>query len=75
MRLCRAPHNRNNWLFLGSERGGKAAANWMSIIATCKRANVEPFAYLSDVLRRLPVATTPEQVRQLLPDVWQPQAT
>lgn len=66
---------RNNWLFLGSERGGKAAANWMSIIATCKRANVEPFAYLSDVLRRLPVATTPEQVRQLLPDVWKPQAT
>jgi transposase len=63
---------RNNWLFFGSERGGRAAANLMSLIATCKRAKVEPFAYLSDVFRRLPAAKTPEQVRALLPDVWQP---
>jgi transposase len=63
---------RNNWLFFGSERGGKAGANWMSIIATCKRAKVEPFAYLCDMLRRLPVAKTPDQVRALLPDVWKP---
>ncbi|OQC32213.1 MAG: Transposase IS66 family protein [Verrucomicrobia bacterium ADurb.Bin070] len=63
---------RNNWLFLGSERGGQAAANWMSVIATCKRAGVEPFAYLSDVLRRLPSAKTGAGVRELLPDVWKP---
>ena len=63
---------RNNWLFFGSERGGKAAANWMSIIGTCKRAGVEPFAYLSDVLRRLPSAKTGAGVRELLPDVWKP---
>ncbi len=63
---------RNNWLFFGSERGGKSAANWMSIIGTCKRAGVEPFAYLSDVLRRLPSAKTGAGVRALLPDVWKP---
>ncbi len=63
---------RNNWLFFGSERGGQAAANWMSVIATCKRAGVEPFAYLSDVLRRLPSAKTGAGVRELLPDVWKP---
>jgi len=63
---------RNNWLFFGSERGGQAAANWMSVIATCKRAGVEPFAYLSDVLRRLPSAKTGSGVRELLPDVWKP---
>jgi transposase len=63
---------RNNWLFFGSERGGKAAANLMSLIATCKRAKVEPFVYLCDVFRRLPTAKTPEQVRALLPDVWKP---
>ena len=63
---------RNNWLFFGSERGGKAAANLMSLIATCKRARVEPFAYLSDVFRRLPAAKTPGQIRALLPDVWKP---
>ena len=63
---------RNNWLFFGSERGGKAAVNLMSLIATCKRAKVEPFAYLSDVFRRLPLAKTSEQIRALLPDVWKP---
>jgi len=61
---------RNNWLFFGSERGGRAAANLMSLIATCKRAKVEPFAYLCDVFRRLPLAKTPEQIRALLPNVW-----
>lgn len=63
---------RNNWLFFGSERGGRAAANLMSLVATCKRAKVEPYAYLKDVFRRLPTAKTPEQVRALLPDVWKP---
>jgi transposase len=63
---------RNNWLFFGSERGGKAAANLMSLIATCKRAKVEPFAYLCDVFRRLPMAKTPAQIRALLPDGWKP---
>ena len=63
---------RNNWLFFGSERGGRAAANLMTLVATCKRANVEPFAYLRDVFRRLPAAKTPEQLRALLPDVWKP---
>jgi len=63
---------RNNWLFFGSERGGRAAANLMSLVATCKRAKVEPFAYLRDVFRRLPAAKTPEQIRALLPDVWKP---
>ena len=64
---------RNNWLFFGSERGGRAAANLMSLVATCKRAQAEPFAYLRDVFRRLPAAkTNPAQLRALLPDVWKP---
>ena len=32
----------------------------------------EPFAYLSDVLRRLPSTKTGAGVRALLPDVWKP---
>ena len=63
---------RNNWLYFGSERGGRAAANLMSLVATCKRAKVEPYAYLKDVFRRLPMAKTSEQIRALLPDVWKP---
>jgi hypothetical protein len=64
---------RNNWLFFGSERGGRAAANLMSLVATCKRAGVKPFAYLKYVFRRLPAAQhDAQQLRALMPDVWQP---
>ena len=64
---------RNNCIFFGSERGGRAAANLMSLVATCKRAQVEPFAYLRDVFRHLPAAkTNPAQLRALLPDIWKP---
>ena len=45
---------RRNWLFLGSDRGGRAAAVHFSLIASCLRNNVEPFAYLRDLLTRLP---------------------
>ncbi|MEI6212239.1 MAG: transposase domain-containing protein [bacterium] len=57
---------------VSATRPSRSAANLMSIIATCKRAKVEPFAYLCDVFRRLPAAKSPKQVRALLPDVWKP---
>ncbi len=46
-----------------------AAANLMSVICTCKRAGVEPYAYLLDVIRRLPSMKTTE-LAQLLPTEW-----
>jgi hypothetical protein len=62
---------RKNWLFVGNERAGRAAAVLMSLIGSCRRCGVEPWAYLTDVLRRLP--TTPaEDLPNLLPDCWQP---
>ena len=66
---------RRNWLFLGSDRGGRAAAIHFSLIASCLRNQVEPFAYLRDVLIRLPALGTGvsrDALRQLLPDRWQP---
>lgn len=61
---------RKNWLFIGSPQGGQAAAVLMSFTSTCKRLGVEPWAYLQDVLSRLP--TTPaEQLGELAPDKWQ----
>ena len=60
---------RKNWLFFGSERGGKAAANLMSLVATCKRATVEPYAYLCDILKRLPT-TMSAKIDSLLPTNW-----
>ena len=46
---------RRNWLFCGSDRGGRAAAVHFGLIASCHRNGVDPFAYLRDVLRRLPI--------------------
>ena len=45
---------RKNWLFAGSERAGQRAAAIMSLIATAKANDIEPLAYLKDVLTRLP---------------------
>ncbi len=60
---------RNNWLFAGSERGGRAAAILYSLIASAKRHSLDPFAYLCDLLTRIP--THPHrQIDQLFPNNW-----
>lgn len=60
---------RKNWLFVGSARGGRTAAILCSFTSTCQRLGVEPWAYLQDVLTRLP--TMPAgQLGDLLPDHW-----
>ena len=58
---------RKNWLFVGSPQAGGRAAVLMSLIASCKRNLVEPWAWLRDVLTRLPLGESPEA---LLPNVW-----
>jgi transposase len=45
---------RINWLFLGSDKGGQTAAVLFSVTATCKHLGIDTFAYLRDVLERLP---------------------
>ena len=60
---------RKNWLFCGSEAGGKRAAILYSLVESCKRIGVEPFAYLKDVIDRIP--TTPmSRIRELTPRGW-----
>jgi hypothetical protein len=62
---------RKNWLFAGSDRGGRAAAVLVSFTQTCKDLNLDPFAYLRDILAR--IADHPmKDINQLLPDQWQP---
>src|SRR5262249_12923046 len=51
--LRRIAVGRKNWLFAGSDRGGKTAAIWVTVIACCKRAGIDPFWYVSDVLEKL----------------------
>jgi hypothetical protein len=61
---------RKNWLTVGSLGGGQTAAVLFSFTSTCQRLGVEPWAYLQDVLQRLP-ATPAGQFGDLLPDHWQ----
>src|SRR5205085_3547055 len=61
---------RKNWLFVGSANGGRTAAVLFSFTSTCHRLKVEPWAYLQDVLTRLP-GTSAEHLAELLPDRWQ----
>ena len=61
---------RKNWLFAGSKAGGKTAAIWMSLCTTCKNLEIDPLAYVTDVLGR--VSTHPaRRIEELLPDRWQ----
>jgi transposase len=60
---------RRNWTFLGSDRGGRTAAVLYSLTGTCRHHDIDPFAYLQDILRRLPSLPT-DQLNELLPDVW-----
>ena len=61
---------RKNWLFVGSDRGGRTAAVLMSLCTTCKSLGIDPQAYLRDVLER--ISTHPaSRIEELLPDRWQ----
>jgi len=61
---------RNNWLFAGSLRAGKRAAAVMSLIHSAKLCGHEPYAYMRDVLERLPTLPA-SRIEQLLPHCWQ----
>lgn len=61
---------RSNWLFAGSLRAGKRAAAIMSLIQSAKLNGHEPFAYLRDVLTRLP-SHPASRIDALLPHHWQ----
>ena len=62
---------RSNWLFAGSLRSGQRAANVMSLIQSAKLNGHDPYAYLKDVLMRLPTQRASE-IDELLPHNWSP---
>ena len=62
---------RNNWLFAGSVRGGHAAATILSLIETAKLHQIDPFAYLRDVLSRINSHRV-DRLADLLPFNWKP---
>jgi hypothetical protein len=61
--------DRRNRIFLGSDRAGRTATVLDFLTGTCKHHDVAPFAYLQNILHRLP-SHPADQLDELLPDVW-----
>jgi transposase len=60
---------RRNWLFIGSELAGNRAAVIMSLLQSAKLNGHDPWAYLKDVLTRLPTQLN-SRIDELLPHRW-----
>jgi transposase len=60
---------RKSWLFAGSERGGERAAFMYTLIVSCKMNDIDPQAWMADVLARLPDITM-SRLPELLPWNW-----
>jgi transposase len=62
---------RKGWLFAGSDRGGERAAAMYSLVVTARLNDVDPQAWLADVLGR--IADHPaSRLHELLPWRWSP---
>jgi len=66
---------RKNHLFAGSDSGGARWAKVCSLIETAKLNNIEPWAYLKDILERMTNGHPASRIDDLLPWNWTPQNT
>jgi hypothetical protein len=58
-----------NWMFYGSDEGGRTAAVLTSLIATCKGLRIDPFTFLRDIFAR--ISSHPQsRLGELLPYQW-----
>ena len=69
LNLRREVVGRRNWLFVGSEDGAKANTTFVSLIASCRLHELEPFAYLRDLLCLLP-SWPRHRILELAPAYW-----
>lgn len=64
---------RQNWLFAGNLRAGQRAAATMSLVHSARMNAHDPYAYLKDLLERLPTQPA-SRISELLPHHWTPAA-
>jgi hypothetical protein len=60
---------KKNWLFMGDADAGERGAIIYSVIESCRRRGIDPYAYLTDVLTRLPKMTN-HQISEVTPAAW-----
>jgi len=69
LQLRRQAVGRKNWLFIGSEDGALANTTFVSLLASCRLHDIEPWAYLRDIFCLLP-AWPPHRMLELAPLNW-----
>ena len=60
---------KKNWLFIGEAEAGERSAILYSIVESCRRRGIDPYAYLRDVFTRLPSITN-WQIKDVTPEAW-----
>jgi hypothetical protein len=60
---------KKNWLFMGEAEAGQRGAILYTLIESCRRRGIDPYAYLKDVLTRLPTMTN-HQIPEVTPEAW-----
>ncbi len=60
---------KKNWLFIGEANAGDRSAILYTIIESCRRRGIEPYAYLREILTRLPHMTN-RQIPEVIPAAW-----
>jgi len=60
---------KKNWLFMGEADAGERGAIIYTVIESCRRRGLDPYAYLKDVLTRLPTMTN-HQISEVTPQAW-----
>ena len=63
---------RKNWMFAGSDEGGRRVAVMYLLIGLCVLVDVEPEAWLRDVLVKISSGWSNRRLGELLPENWQP---
>lgn len=60
---------KKNWLFIGQAEAGERSAIIYTVIESCRRRGINPYAYLREVLTRLPRMTN-KQIPEVTPQAW-----
>ncbi len=60
---------RKNWMFFGSDKGGRTAATIFTIIQSAKRHNLNLYTYLKDIINRISDHPA-NRLDELMPDKW-----
>ena len=60
---------RKNWLFVGNEDAGEAAAVILTLVQSCRAIGINPREYLEDIMKRL-MDHNSQRLEELLPAQW-----